>query len=101
MKKLDKPRSLKSARTLTITYNLPISKTAKFWDELKEGKVYTTKCAKCGVLHFPPVADCGVCGSSGVDWVELDCRLKDDETVKSHFIDWMPAFTGMTVILSI
>ena len=71
---MNKPLSLKSARTLKITYNLPISRTSKFWKELEEGKVYATKCRKCGVLHFPPVADCGTCGSSEVEWTELDGR---------------------------
>ena len=72
MKNVDKPLSLKSARTLHITYNLPISRTSKFWQGLKEGKIYATKCQKCGRLHFPPVADCGDCGSSNVNWIELD-----------------------------
>jgi uncharacterized OB-fold protein len=72
MKSMDKPLFLKSTRTLRITYNLPISRTLKFWKGLEEGKVHATKCRKCGKLHFPPVADCGVCGSSEVDWVELD-----------------------------
>ncbi|MCJ7614481.1 Zn-ribbon domain-containing OB-fold protein [Candidatus Bathyarchaeota archaeon] len=71
---MNKPLSLKSARTLKITYNLPISRTSKFWEGLEEGKVYATKCRKCGVLHFPPVADCGACGSSEVEWTELDGR---------------------------
>jgi len=69
---VDKPLTLKSARTLHITYNLPISRTSKFWQGLKEGKIYATKCQKCGRLHFPPVADCGDCGSSNVKWTELD-----------------------------
>jgi len=69
---VDKPLTLKSARTLHITYNLPISKTSKFWEGLKEGKIYATKCQKCGKLHFPPVADCGDCGSSNVKWTELE-----------------------------
>ena len=68
---MDKPLTLKSARTLHITYNLPISKTSKFWQGLKEGKIYATKCHKCGKLHFPPVADCGDCGSSQLTWTEL------------------------------
>ncbi|MCW4021987.1 MAG: Zn-ribbon domain-containing OB-fold protein [Candidatus Bathyarchaeota archaeon] len=63
--------SLKSNRPLTITYNLPISKTTKFWKELKEGKVFATKCKNCGKLYFPPVADCGNCGSSEVEWIQL------------------------------
>jgi uncharacterized OB-fold protein len=69
---MDKPLTLKSNRTLHITYNLPINKTSKFWKSLEEGKVFATKCEKCGKLHFPPVADCGECGSSSVEWVELD-----------------------------
>ena len=69
---MDKPLTLKSARTLQITYNLPISRTSKFWEGLKEGKIYATKCQKCGKLHFPPVADCGDCGSSNVKWTELE-----------------------------
>jgi uncharacterized OB-fold protein len=69
---VDKPLTLKSARTLHITYNLPISRTSKFWQGLKEGKIYATKCQKCGKLHFPPVADCGDCGSSNVKWMELE-----------------------------
>lgn len=71
MKNVDKPLALKSARTLQITYNLPISRTAKFWQGLKEGKIYATTCQKCGKLHFPPVADCGDCGSSDMKWTEL------------------------------
>ena len=69
---MDKPLTLKSARTLHITYNLPISRTSKFWEGLKEGKIYATKCQKCGKLHFPPVADCGDCCSSNVKWMELE-----------------------------
>ena len=72
MKNVDKPLTLKSARTLHITYNLPISRASKFWQGLKEGKIYATKCQKCGRLHFPPVADCGDCGSSNVKWTELE-----------------------------
>ena len=72
MKNVDKPLTLKSARTLHLTYNLPISRTSNFWKGLEEGKVYATKCQKCGKLHFPPVADCGDCGSSNLKWTELD-----------------------------
>jgi uncharacterized OB-fold protein len=69
---VDKPSTLKSARTLHLTYNLPISRTSKFWRGLEEGKIYATKCQKCGKLHFPPVADCGDCGSSNLKWTKLD-----------------------------
>jgi uncharacterized OB-fold protein len=69
---MDKPLLLRSARTLKITYNLPISRTSKFWKGLEEGKVYATQCKKCEKLHFPPVADCGDCFSSKVEWIQLD-----------------------------
>lgn len=62
--------SIKS-REVKIVQNIPVSKTLKFWEGLKEGKVYATKCTKCGKLHFPPVADCSDCLSSDLEWVEL------------------------------
>lgn len=62
--------SIKS-REIKIVQDIPISKTLKFWEGLKEGKIYATKCTKCGKLHFPPVADCSDCLSSDVEWVEL------------------------------
>lgn len=69
---MDKPLTLKSARTLRIRYDLPISRTSKFWEGIKEGKVCATKCRSCGKLYFPPVADCWVCGESNMEWVVLD-----------------------------
>ncbi len=59
------------SRKLEIIYNIPISKTLKFWEGLKEGKIYATKCKKCGRLYFPPVADCAECYSSDMEWIEL------------------------------
>ncbi len=56
--------------------DVPIAKTQKFWDYLKEGKVYATKCAKCGKIYFPPVADCGECLSSEVQWVPLSSEAE-------------------------
>jgi hypothetical protein len=62
--------SVKS-RPITIVEEIPISKTLKFYEGLKEGKVYATKCSKCGKLYFPPVADCPECLSSEMEWVVL------------------------------
>jgi uncharacterized OB-fold protein len=59
------------SRPITITQEIPISKTLKFWKGLKEGKVYATRCCKCGKLYFPPSADCPCCVSSELDWIEL------------------------------
>jgi len=59
------------SRKLEIIYNIPISKTLKFWEGLEKGKIYTTKCKNCGKLYFPPVADCAECYSSDMEWIEL------------------------------
>lgn len=59
------------SRKLEISYNIPISRTLKFWEGLREGKIYATRCRKCGKLYFPPLADCGECLESEMDWVEL------------------------------
>ena len=62
--------SIKS-REMTIAPEIPISKTLKFWEGLKQGKVYATKCENCGKLYFPPSADCPECLSNQLEWVEL------------------------------
>ena len=62
------------SRSYTMEFEIPISKTQKFWDGIKEGVIYATRCRECGELYFPPVADCPKCGSSGMEWVKLDGR---------------------------
>lgn len=64
------PPTIKS-RPLNLVFNVPITKTQKFWNGIKEGKIFTTRCKKCGKLFFPPVADCPTCLSSDMEWVEL------------------------------
>jgi len=59
------------SRPITIVEEIPISKTLKFWEGLKQGKIYATKCNKCGRLYFPPSADCPDCLCSDMRWVEL------------------------------
>jgi len=71
MTKAPPPPTLKSARTLPLTYEIPISKTNTFWEGLKENKIFTTRCKKCGELYFPPSSDCPNCLSADMDWVEI------------------------------
>jgi len=59
------------SRPITIIEEIPISKTLKFWEGLKEGKIYATKCMKCGRIYFPPAADCPDCMQSDMEWIEL------------------------------
>jgi uncharacterized OB-fold protein len=65
------PPTLRSKRSLTLRFNIPISKTSRFWEALGEGKFVTTKCEDCGRLSFPPQADCPNCMSANSKWVEL------------------------------
>lgn len=62
--------SIKS-KEIKIVQDIPVSKTLKFWEGLKEGKVYATKCAECGKMYFPPAADCPECLTSNMEWMEL------------------------------
>lgn len=64
------------SRPITIVEEIPVSKTLKFWEGLKEGKVYATKCRKCGRLYFPPSADCSDCLCSDMEWVELSSEAE-------------------------
>jgi len=59
------------SREIRIVQEIPISRTLKFWEGLKEGRVYATRCTNCGKLYFPPNADCPACLTTGLEWVEL------------------------------
>ena len=48
-----------------------ITKTNDFIGHLEQGKITGTKCKKCGVLFFPPRADCYQCLSSEMEWFEV------------------------------
>ena len=68
---MDENPQLHSRRTLNLRFDIPISKTHEFWDALKQGKLVTTKCSKCGNVSFPPQADCPKCMGGEHEWVEL------------------------------
>jgi uncharacterized OB-fold protein len=68
---MSEPPILHSRRTLTLRFDIPISKTHEFWDALRAGKLVTTKCSKCGYTSFPPQADCPKCMSGDSIWVDL------------------------------
>ena len=59
------------SREIKIVQEIPISKNLKFYEGLKQGKVYATKCGGCGKIYFPPNVDCPECLSTGLEWVEL------------------------------
>ncbi|MDV3293067.1 MAG: Zn-ribbon domain-containing OB-fold protein [Nitrososphaerales archaeon] len=79
---------LHSRRSLTLRFDIPISKTHEFWDALKQGRFVTTKCSKCGNVCFPPQADCPKCMGSEFTWVEL---ARDATLVTFTYVQITPA----------
>ncbi len=54
----------------TISFT-SITKTNDFIDFLEDGKVKGTRCKDCGLVFFPPRADCYKCLASNVEWFEV------------------------------
>lgn len=48
-----------------------ITKTNDFMSLLEEGKVEGTRCKDCGLVFFPPRADCYQCLTSNMEWFEV------------------------------
>ncbi|MCD4716747.1 MAG: Zn-ribbon domain-containing OB-fold protein [Desulfobacterales bacterium] len=48
-----------------------ITKVNDFIDYLEKGKVMASKCKDCGLVFFPPRADCYQCLTSNMEWVEV------------------------------
>jgi uncharacterized OB-fold protein len=67
--------SIKS-REIKLVQDIPISKSLKFWEGLKKGKVYATKCRQCGKLYFPPNVDCPDCLTTELDWIQLSSEAE-------------------------
>lgn len=75
--------SIKSKK-LELIFDIPIAKTQKFWEGLKEGKFCATKCKNCGAVYFPPAADCHNCLSSDMEWIEV--AKEGEVTAFTHVI---------------
>ena len=48
-----------------------ISKVNDFIDYMENGKVMYTRCKDCGLVFFPPRADCYQCLTSNMEWLEV------------------------------
>lgn len=44
----------------------------KFYKSLGKGKIYGTKCKKCGEFTFPPKAGCKKCGAHDMKWQQIN-----------------------------
>jgi uncharacterized OB-fold protein len=60
-----------SMRELPLRFQFGVAKVQKFFDGLREGKIYMTRCKNCGEEFFPPQADCPKCLESNMDWIPL------------------------------
>ncbi len=94
------PPTLHSKRSLTLRFNVPISRTHRFWEALSEGKFVTTRCRECGRVSFPPQADCPNCLSGNSEWVDLgtDAELLTFTYVQvtpTSFVDHDPYLVGI------
>jgi len=47
------------------------NRISKFYDNLAQKKLTTTRCKKCGAPPFPPRIICPDCNSDELEWVEL------------------------------
>jgi uncharacterized OB-fold protein len=49
-----------------------VTKVNDFVDHLEKGKVMGTRCLDCGMVFFPPRADCYKCLASHTEWFEIE-----------------------------
>ena len=54
-----------------IVHHTKDTKIPEFLKYLEDGKVMATRCKDCGLLYFPPKADCPKCFGNKVEWVEI------------------------------
>jgi uncharacterized OB-fold protein len=62
-----KEKDLRFAKFGTVSFTAT-TKVNDFIDLLEKGQVSGTKCNKCGMVFFPPRADCHGCLSSDMEW---------------------------------
>jgi len=49
-----------------------VTKVNDFIDFLEQGKVMGSRCSACGMVFFPPRADCYKCLASNMEWFEIE-----------------------------
>lgn len=72
-KKKDIDDRFKKFGTVSFT---SVTKVNDFIDHLERGKVMGTRCKDCGMVSFPPRADCYKCFSSNIEWFEVSGKGK-------------------------
>ena len=68
MAKQDVDNRFKKFGTVSFT---SITRINDFIDHLEKGQVTGTRCKDCGMVFFPPRADCYHCLTSNTEWFEV------------------------------
>lgn len=74
-----KNEKVKRQETIKLPYMLDFypledeknTRISSFFENLKQGRLTTTKCKKCGKLLWPPRIVCPSCFSNEFEWVDL------------------------------
>ena len=70
---------------MIIHYQYSVGELSKFFLEVKEnGKLFGTRCTKCGFGFFPPRLNCNKCYAP-CDWVELSGKGEIVAGTLAHF----------------
>jgi hypothetical protein len=70
MSKKKKEMDVRFKKFGTVSFT-STTKINDFIDYLEEGKVMGSRCKECGLVFFPPRADCYKCFSSDMEWFEV------------------------------
>ena len=70
MSKKKKEMDVRFKKFGTVSFT-STTKVNDFIDYLEEGKVMGSRCKECGLVFFPPRADCYKCFSSDMEWFEV------------------------------
>lgn len=73
-------------RELTFRHNLPKTKIERYWKELENNTILATRCSRCGEKYYPPQADCSVCYSDDMEWVEIRGEGTLESFTQQHVI---------------
>ena len=71
--KVNRPETIKLPFMLDFypLEDAKMTQISQFFQNLKQGKLTTTKCRKCNQLLWPPRISCPYCFSNEFDWIDL------------------------------
>mgnify|MGYP002626631392 FL=1 len=61
-----------------------------YYDNLAAGKITARKCQDCGAVEWPPLLGCNTCGSTNMEWIEINGKGKMVQMVMPSPITMRP-----------